>query len=301
MNPVVGAAATPIATGGMVRLQWITPTDGTYDHVVVMRKATNDIAGIHDPYATRVYVGPGMPCEDFELIVNRNPPMGEDRFKLALEATMPEWGQTYAYAFYACNEDETAVSAAVVRTVLMPNVPVLVKPDAITWLITYLTAYFKKQIALGNCQVPTRVSSVTVVRGPMAETVPLPALGLHLDGHDATGQVLGRRPGGQERGRQAGLAIRLELWCESAEMRHTLDRALEGGLMAAVIGLDELGVSVESLHGHHEESLDQKQLLYLAVYQLTCTVPTGITIHRPGNLIQDIQTTVIPSRAHVGD
>jgi|GEM_PF-5603228 len=289
MNPVGAFQVTPITFGGGVRVDWLNPTDAAYDHVIILRKLTNNIAGPTDPGATLVYTGPGWPNDEFRAIINPYPVTGETRYRWVMDTVGLAWATTYYYAIYAANLPETDLSAKISGKAVVPDAATFEEVDVIGVLMDYLPSYLARTIAQGALRVKTEVTTIPVTDGPpLLDNIAFPVVSLHLE-QDATNNFgLGDRVGsaGQtggivtRRGYLSSQNLKIIGWAgDNPEVRRSLYRAIKAALTAGRPTLGAYGVINPSLTGAYMEDFESYDMpMFFGVFTLSYTLPTCVVV-----------------------
>ena len=292
MNPVAFAEARPFTFGGAVRLLWVNPdplSAPTFDHVVILRKATPTFTVIADPNATVVYRGPGIVAGEFRSVFLPGDVAGADLYRMTLDTQAVGWNSTIYYGLFATNANESDVSAPVVLSALLPQVSTVEEPDIIGLLLPFIAAYLEQQIAVGGLLVPAHVTQIQVFDGPpLMDTAVFPVVSLHLDEDRPGGFALGDEIGHQDetgdevvarRGFLSNVTIAVVGVTDNPEIRRSLYRALKACLIAARQLLEQHGlINVEVSGRYAEDFVNYDAPLYSAELILRGSVVSSVSV-----------------------
>ena len=303
MNQVWHAEVRPLTFGGAVRLLWVEPTDATYGHVVILRKATPTFSGIADPGATRIYSGSGNIAGEFRSVFLPGDVASSDSYRTVLDATVTDWNLTTYYAIYSSNAAESDVSTPVVLSALLPQVSTVEEPDLIGLLLTFIASYLKQQIAIGGLLVPASVTQIQVVDGPpLMDTAVFPVVSLHLDEDRPGGFALGDEIGHQDetgdevvarRGFLSNVTIAAVGVTDNPEVRRSLYRALKACLIAARQLLEQHGlINVEVSGRYAEDFVNYDAPLYSAELILRGSVVSSVSVPPQDQVIGHIDVAI---------
>jgi hypothetical protein len=289
VTPVLNFEVRPFGYGGGVRLHWLNPADAAFHHVKIIRKTVNSFSGHNDPAATVIYSGKGVQTAPHQTVFRPSPAVTEVRHRCTIDSKGVLWATTYYYAIYAMNVAENDVSVAVVKSGGTPDVSVFEEVDVIGLLLEYISAYFKRQIAVQGLKVPSGVTELPVLDSPpLIENVKFPCISIHLDTDAPEGYSIGddlnqlSAEGDatvHRRGYLAGFTLSITGWTENPEIRRHLYRHLKGCLLSARQLLEQSGVVNTRLTGRYAEDFEGYNMpLFSAAFSLTGQLQASVRV-----------------------
>lgn len=301
MNPIIEIEARPFQFGGAVRLLWVSPSDATFDHVLILRKATASFTGPTDPGATIVHRGVGKQAMEFRSVFLPDDIAASNLYRTVLDDGNDSWNAASYYAIYAMNASESDVSAAAIVSATMPPVSVVEELDLIGILMPFLSSYLKEQIRVGILPVQQGITDVTVFDGPpLLDAVKFPIVSLHLDDDHPIAFAIGDDIGYMDeagdtvrprRGFMSSVTIAIVGVTDNPEVRRYLYRSLKAALIAARQLLEQKGLLNMEVTGRYAEDFEHYDMaLYSAELTLRGAVASSVSVPAQDNLIGTINT-----------
>ncbi len=301
MSAITIAEVRPFTFGGGARLLWTNPTDATFDHVVILRKATEDISGIADPGATVAYRGVGKQAAEFRSVFLPDDVALSDLYRTILD-DVASWNATLYYALYASDAAESDVSAPMVLPAAFAPVSTFEELDVIGTLLPFIGSYLNQQIATGTLRVPNGVTAIDVFDGPpLLDALQFPLVSLHLDDDKPAGFAIGDNIGHMDedgdlpvsrRGFMSNVVVAVVGVTPNPEVRRHLYRMLKGALIAARQLLEQRGMlSMEVTGRFSEDFVNYDMPLYSAELILRGSVATSVMVPPQVGIIRTIDTT----------
>jgi len=303
MNQVNHAEVRPFTFGGAVRLLWVEPTDATYDHVVILRKASPTFSGINDVSATRIYSGVGQLAREYRSVFLPGDVASSNAYRTILDTLIAEWNQTTYYALYAANAAESDVSSAVVLAAVLPPVSTVEELDIIGTLLPFIASYLKAQIAVGMLALPQGMTEIQVIDGPpLIDTIRFPVVSLHLDDDHPTGFAIGDEIGHLDetgddvvarRGLLSAVTVAVVGVTDNPEIRRALYRSLKACLIAGRQLLEQTGLVNMEVSGRYAEDFANYDMpLYSAELILRGTVSSAASVIPSEQIIRTIDVSI---------
>lgn len=293
--------ARPFDFGGAVRLLWVNPSDATFDHVIILRKATNDISGPTDPAAILVNRGIGKQAEEFRSVFLPNDITSSDLYRTILDDGIQSWASTIYYKIFASNADESDISTASVIAVSLPQVSTFEEFDVIGSLLTFIKSYLKQQIVTGALRLPVGKTDIDVIDGPpLLDAISFPIVSLHLDQDQPIGFSIGDNIGHMDedgddtvlrRGFMSNVTIAVVGVTDNPEIRRLLYRALKGALIAGRQLMEQHGMLNMELSGRfNEDFINYDMPLFSAEMTLRGSIATSVMVPPQQGIIGTIDT-----------
>lgn len=307
MNPVMDLEVYAMPHGGGVVVNWLTPLEGTYHHIRLLRvEGSGPIAGPNDPSATLLLVGTGDAVEEYRSNFLPIPVLVPGQARRFLDATAyPK--TTYTYAIYAADAGEADVSQGVSRTIESQDIAILYEADLIEILMTYLKLGLGRALASGALKIPKKiadqVSEIMVIEGPpRIDAVTFPCVSVHLDDDspsdffigdvvDAVNQGTGESSYGV--GYFSLQTFSIAGWAaDNPEVRRSLYRVMKGLMMASRQFLGEAGIKTEMSGSFKEDFNTYDFPMYFGEFRLRAWVLSRV-LNETGADIEEIDVVSV--------